>query len=62
MEALVVRFLSSAAAAAVSPTSPFDNCLQLRSHQGVVMIEVLNNFLNLHKLFLAVASDFTKLL
>jgi hypothetical protein len=42
------------------PPSPFDNRLYLHTHQGLVMVELLENFLNILKLFLAVASDFTK--
>ncbi len=46
----------------VSPPSPSVNRLYLHSHQGLVMVNVLDNFLNLLKLFLVVASDFTKFL
>jgi hypothetical protein len=53
---LYVKFLWSATT--VSPTSPFDKCLYLCSHQGLVMVGLLHNFLNPLKLFLAVASDF----
>ncbi len=59
METFAVKFLLSAASG--FPISPSDNLLQLRSRQGLVMVD-LNNFLNLLKLFLAVARDFTKLL
>ncbi len=58
MEAFEVRFLWSAAA--ISSSLPLDKCLFLHSHQGLVMVDLLNNFLNPLKLFLAVASDFTK--
>jgi hypothetical protein len=34
--------------------------LYLHSHQGLVMVDLLDNFLNPLKLFLALASDFTK--
>jgi hypothetical protein len=38
----------------------FDNCLQLRSHQSLVMVDLLDNFLNILKILMAVESDFTK--
>ncbi len=57
MGALVVRFLWSAA---VSFPSPFDKRLSLHSHEGLVMVDLLNNFLNPLKLFLAKESNFTK--
>ncbi len=40
----------------------FDNRSHLRSLQGLVMVDLLDNFMNILKLFLAVESDFTKLL
>jgi hypothetical protein len=61
MDTVAVRFLSSAAATAHSPISTFDNRLLLHSHQGLVKADLLGNFLDLIKLFLAVASDFMKL-
>jgi hypothetical protein len=50
IEAFVVKFLWSAVAAAVSPTSPFDEPLFLHSHQGIFMVDLLDNFLNPLKL------------
>ncbi len=35
-------------------------CLYLHSHQGLFMVDLLDNFLNPLKLFMALASDFTK--
>jgi hypothetical protein len=40
--------------------SPFDKPLFLHSRQGLVMVDLLDNFLNPFKLFWAVVSDFTK--
>jgi hypothetical protein len=60
MDFVEVRFLWSAAAAAWSHVSPFDNPLELRSHQGLVMVDLLDNFQDFIKLFLAVASNFMK--
>ncbi len=34
-----------------------DNCLHQRSGQGLVTVDILDNFLNFIKLFLALASD-----
>jgi hypothetical protein len=48
------------AVAASSPTSPFDNLLKMHSPQGFVTVDLHNNFLNILKIFLAVANDFTK--
>jgi hypothetical protein len=45
----------------VSPTLLFDEPLFLHSHQSLVMVNLLDNFLNPLKLFWAVASNFTKL-
>jgi hypothetical protein len=45
---------------AVLPPSPFENCLYVHSHQGLVMVDLLDNFLNPLKLFLAVTNDFPK--
>jgi hypothetical protein len=39
----------------------FDNCLHLCSRQDLVMVDLLDNFLNNLKFFLAVESNFTKL-
>jgi hypothetical protein len=39
----------------VSTPLPFDNRLYLRSYQGLFMIDLLDNTLNLLKLFLTVA-------
>jgi hypothetical protein len=44
----------------VSPPSPFENCLYVHSHQGLVLVDLLDNFLNPLKLFLAVTNDFPK--
>ncbi len=44
----------------VSPPLPFDNPLHLHSRRGLVMVDPLDNFLNLLKLFLTIASNFTK--
>jgi hypothetical protein len=44
----------------VSCTSPYDIRLKLRFRQGLVMGDLLDNFLNILKLFLAVASDLIK--
>jgi hypothetical protein len=44
----------------VSPTSPFDEPLLIHSRQGLVMVDLLDYFLNPLKLFWAVVSDFTK--
>ncbi len=44
----------------VSPPSPFENCLYVHSCQGLVMVDLLDNFLNPLKLFLAVTNDFPK--
>jgi hypothetical protein len=44
----------------VSPPSPFENCLYVHSHQGLVMLDLLDNFLNPLKLFLAMTNDFPK--
>ncbi len=38
----------------------FDKRLYLHSRQGLVMVDLLDNFLNPLKLFMALASDFTK--
>jgi cellulose synthase/poly-beta-1,6-N-acetylglucosamine synthase-like glycosyltransferase len=38
----------------------FENCLYGHSHQGLVMVGLLDNFLNPLKLFLAVTKDFPK--
>ncbi len=38
----------------------FDKRLKLHSRQGLVMVDLLDNFLNPLKLFTALASDFTK--
>ncbi len=38
----------------------FDNCLQLRSHQSLVTVDLLDTFLNILKLFMALERDFTK--
>ncbi len=48
MEAFAVRFLWSATA--VSSTSPLDKCIYLHSRQGLVMVDLLDNFLNPLKL------------
>ncbi len=44
----------------VLPPSLFENCLYVYSHQGLVMVDLLDNFLNPLKLFLAVTNDFPK--
>jgi hypothetical protein len=44
----------------VSPPSLLENCLYVHSHQGLVMVDLLDNFLNPLKLFLAVTNDFQK--
>ncbi len=44
----------------VLPPSPFENRLCVHSHQGLVMIDLPDNFLNPLKLFLAVTNDFPK--
>jgi hypothetical protein len=41
--------------------SPFDNRLYFHSRQGLVMVDLLDNFLNLLQLCLAVTSHFMKL-
>jgi hypothetical protein len=38
----------------------FDKRLYLHSRQGLVMVDLLDNFLNPLKLFMALASDFKK--
>jgi hypothetical protein len=38
----------------------FDKRLYLHSRQGLVMVDLLDNFLNPLKLFMALASDFMK--
>ena len=38
----------------------FDKRLKLHSRQGLVMVDLLDNFLNPLKLFMGLASDFTK--
>jgi hypothetical protein len=58
IEAFQVNFFWSAAA--VTPTLPFDERLFLHSRQGLVMVDLLDNFLNHFKLFWASVSDFTK--
>jgi hypothetical protein len=59
MEAFVMRFLCSAAAV-VSFTFFQKKRLYLHSRQGLVMVDLLDNFLNPLKLFMALANDFTK--
>ncbi len=59
MEAFAMRFLWLQLPLVSHPSS-FDNRLQLPSRQGLVMVHLLYNFLNLIKLFLAVASVFMK--
>jgi hypothetical protein len=44
----------------VSPPLPFENCLYVHSRQGLVMVDLLDNFLNPLKLFLAVMNEFPK--
>jgi hypothetical protein len=44
----------------ISSPSPFDNCSPLRSFEGLVTADLLDNFLNILKLFMGVESDFTK--
>jgi hypothetical protein len=40
--------------------SPLDKRLYLHSHQDIVMVDLLENFLNPLKLYLTVARNFTK--
>jgi hypothetical protein len=58
MEAFAVRFLRSTAT--VFLTSPVVKRLYVHSRQGLVMVALLNNFLDPLKVFIAVESDFTK--
>ncbi len=58
--AFALRFLWSATAAACFSSFVFR--LYLHSHQGLVMVHLLDNFLNPLKLFMAVVSDFIKLI
>jgi hypothetical protein len=61
MDAFALGNLWSAAAGFPS-FALCDSCLHLRFHQFLVTIDLLDYFLNLLKLFLAVASDRPKLL
>ncbi len=56
MDTVAVRFLWSAASAGLPPILPLDIRLQLRSRLSLVMVDLLDNFLDLMKIFLAVTS------
>jgi hypothetical protein len=45
----------------VSPPSPIENRLYVPPQQGLVMVDLPDNFLNPLKLFLAMTNDFPKL-
>jgi hypothetical protein len=45
----------------VSPTSPFENRLYAHSPQGLVMVGLIDNFMNPLKLLLAVTNNFPDL-
>jgi hypothetical protein len=45
----------------ILPFSQFENRLYVHSRQGLVMVDLLDNFLNPLQLFLAVTNDFPEL-
>jgi hypothetical protein len=60
MEAFMLGTSDSPPLPTVSPPSPIENRLYAPSHQGLVMVDLPNNFLNPLKLFLAVTNNFPK--